>query len=152
MRRRTALWGVRGDATTNSGTGRPTHTPNGRHPISHVGRSTDRHRRYCTLATATASKTKLRPLGDRVVVEPTPREEMTKSGLVLPDTAKEKPQEGTIIAAGPGKINDDGKREPMDVKEGDKVLYAKYAGTEFKIDGDEYLIVSQKDILAIVAD
>jgi chaperonin GroES len=90
------------------------------------------------LATATASKTKLRPLGDRVVIEPTPREEMTKSGIVLPDTAKEKPQEGTIIAAGPGKINDDGKREPMDVKEGDKVLYAKYAGTEFKIDGDEY--------------
>jgi chaperonin GroES len=102
------------------------------------------------LATATASKTKLRPLGDRVVIEPTPREEMTKSGLVLPDTAKEKPQEGTIIAAGPGKINDDGKREPMDVKQGDKVLYAKYAGTEFKVDGDEYLIVSQKDILAIV--
>ena len=89
------------------------------------------------MATATASKTKLRPLGDRVVIEPTPREEMTKSGIVLPDTAKEKPQEGTIIAAGPGKINDDGKREPMDVKEGDKVLYAKYAGTEFKIDGDE---------------
>jgi chaperonin GroES len=112
----------------------------------------DRHRRYCTLATATASKTKLRPLGDRVVIEPTPREEMTKSGLVLPDTAKEKPQEGKIIAAGPGKINDDGKREPMDVKQGDKVLYAKYAGTEFKIDGDEFLIVSQKDILAIVAD
>ena len=77
------------------------------------------------MATATASKTKLRPLGDRVVIEPTPREEMTKSGIVLPDTAKEKPQEGTIIAAGPGKINDDGKREPMDVKEGDKVLYAK---------------------------
>jgi chaperonin GroES len=87
-----------------------------------------------------------------VVIEPTPREEMTKSGIVLPDTAKEKPQEGTIIAAGPGKITDDGKREPMDVKEGDKVLYAKYAGTEFKIDGDEYLIVSQKDILAIVTD
>ncbi|MEJ7695396.1 MAG: co-chaperone GroES [Candidatus Limnocylindrales bacterium] len=93
---------------------------------------------------------KLRPLGDRVVIQPTPREEMTKSGIVLPDTAKEKPQEGTIIAAGPGKINDDGKREPMDVKTGDKVLYAKYAGTEFKIEGDELLIVSQKDILAIV--
>src|SRR5687767_13644041 len=71
----------------------------------------DRHRRYCTLATATATKTKLRPLGDRVVIEPTPREEMTKSGIVLPDTAKEKPQEGKIIAAGPGKVNDDGKRE-----------------------------------------
>ena len=99
---------------------------------------------------ASASSTKLRPLGDRVVIKPTPREEMTKSGIVLPDTAKEKPQEGTIIAAGPGKINDDGKREPMDVKEGDKVLYAKYAGTEFKIDDEDLLIVSQKDILAVV--
>ena len=102
------------------------------------------------MATATASKTKLRPLGDRVVIEPTPREEMTKSGLVLPDTAKEKPQEGTIIAAGPGKINDDGKREPMDVKQGDKVLYAKYAGTEFKVEEQDLLILSQKDILAVV--
>ena len=102
------------------------------------------------MATATAASTKLRPLGDRVVIKPTPREEMTKSGIVLPDTAKEKPQEGTIIAAGPGKINDDGKREPMDVKEGDIVLYAKYAGTEFKIEGEELLIVSQKDILAVV--
>jgi len=101
-------------------------------------------------ATAAATTTKLRPLGDRVVVKPTPREEMTKTGIVLPDTAKEKPQEGTILAAGPGRILDDGKRESMDVKEGDKVLYAKYAGTEFKIDGDELLIVSQKDILAIV--
>ena len=104
------------------------------------------------MATATAASTKLRPLGDRVVVKPTPREEMTKSGIVLPDTAKEKPQEGTILSAGPGRILEDGKREAMDVKEGDKVLYAKYAGTEFKIDGDELLIVSQKDILAIVAD
>ena len=125
-------------------------TPSGRPPKSKAGRSADRHRRYCTLATATATKTKLRPLGDRVVIKPTPREEMTKSGIVLPDTAKEKPQEGTIIAAGPGKINDDGKREPMDVKEGDKVLYAKYAGTEFKVEDEELLIVSQKDILAIV--
>ncbi len=101
---------------------------------------------------ATATATKLRPLGDRVVIQPTPREEMTKSGIVLPDTAKEKPQEGTIIAAGPGRINDDGEREPMDVKTGDKVLYAKYAGTEFKIDNEELLIVSQKDILAVVED
>jgi chaperonin GroES len=101
---------------------------------------------------ATATATKLRPLGDRVVIQPTPREEMTKSGIVLPDTAKEKPQEGTIIAAGPGRINDDGEREPMDVKQGDKVLYAKYAGTEFKIDNEELLIVSQKDILAVVEE
>ena len=102
-------------------------------------------------ATATASKTaKLRPLGDRVVIEPTPREEMTKSGIVLPDTVKEKPQEGKVLAVGPGRILDDGKRESIDVKKGDKVLYAKYAGTEFKIDGDELLILSAKDILAIV--
>ena len=101
---------------------------------------------------ATAIATKLRPLGDRVVIKPTPREEMTKSGIVLPDTAKEKPQEGTILSAGPGRLNDDGKRETMDVKEGDKVLYAKYAGTEFKVDEEDLLIVSQKDILAVVSD
>jgi chaperonin GroES len=104
------------------------------------------------LATATASTTKLRPLGDRVVIQPTPREEMTKSGIVLPDTAKEKPQEGSVLAVGPGRILDDGKREAVDVKVGDKVLYAKYAGTEFKVDENELLIVSQKDILAVVAD
>jgi chaperonin GroES len=104
------------------------------------------------LATATAAGTKLRPLGDRVVVKPTTREEMTKSGIVLPDTAKEKPQEGTILAVGPGRILDDGKREQVDVKEGQKVLYAKYAGTEFKVDEEDLLIVSQKDILAIVED
>ncbi len=104
------------------------------------------------MTSATVSATKLRPLGDRVVIKPILREEMTKSGIVLPDTAKEKPQEGTVLAAGPGRILDDGKREQMDVKEGQKVLYAKYAGTEFKVDGDELLIVSQKDILAIVED
>ena len=102
------------------------------------------------MATATATSKKLRPLGDRVVIKPVPREDITKSGIVLPDTAKEKPQEGIILAAGPGKILDDGKREQMDVKEGDRVLYSKYAGTEFKVDGEELLIVSQKDILAVV--
>ena len=100
--------------------------------------------------TVSGTATGLKPLGDRLVVKPTPREEMTKSGIVLPDTAKEKPQEGMIIAAGPGRILDDGKRESMDVKQGDKVLYAKYAGTEFKIEGEDLLIVSQKDILAVV--
>ena len=104
------------------------------------------------MATATASATKLRPLGDRVVIQPTPREEMTKSGIVLPDTAKEKPQEGNVLAVGPGRILDDGKRETVDVKVGDKVLYAKYAGTEFKVDENELLIVSQKDILAVVGE
>jgi chaperonin GroES len=102
------------------------------------------------LATATASKTKLRPLGDKVIVQPTPREEMTKTGIVLPDTAKEKPQEGTVLAVGPGRKLDNGTVEAMDLKQGDKVLYAKYAGTEFKQDGEELLIVSQKDVLAIV--
>jgi chaperonin GroES len=117
-----------------------------------------RLRRVRTLATATATakiaKTtrKLHPLGDRVVIKPTPREDMTKSGIVLPDTAKEKPQEGLILAIGPGAFDNDGKRIAMDVKAGQKVLYAKYAGTEFKIDGDELLIVSQKDILAVVED
>ena len=101
---------------------------------------------------ATATSSKLRPLGDRVVIKPTPREEMTKSGIVLPDTAKEKPQEGEILAVGPGKTLDDGTREAMDVSVGQKVLYAKYAGTEFKVEGDELLIVSQKDILAVVED
>jgi chaperonin GroES len=101
-------------------------------------------------AVATPITKKLRPLGDRVVVEPSAREEMTKSGIVIPDTAKEKPQEGRILAVGPGRILDDGKREQMDLKKGDKVLYAKYGGTEFKLDGEDLLIVSQKDILAIV--
>ena len=99
---------------------------------------------------ATASSTKLRPLGDRVVIKPTPREEMTKSGIVLPDTAKEKPQEGKVIAVGPGAFDNDGKRITIDVSTGDKVLYAKYAGTEFKLDGEDLLIVAAKDILAIV--
>ena len=102
------------------------------------------------MAKATATATKLRPLGDRVVVKPSEREEMTKSGIVLPDTAKEKPQEGTIVAAGPGRILDDGKRESMDVKAGDKVLYAKYDGKEFKIEGEDLLIVKQSDIRAVV--
>ena len=98
----------------------------------------------------TDTRTTMRPLGDRVAIRPTPREEMTRSGIVLPDTSKEKPQEGTIVAAGPGRLNDKGSREPMDVKAGDKVLYAKYAGTEFKLDDEDLLIVSQKDILAVV--
>ena len=92
----------------------------------------------------------LQPLEDRIVVRPAEAEEKTASGLVIPDTAKEKPQEGSVLAAGPGRILDDGKREKMDVAVNDRVLYAKYAGTEFKVDSDELLILSQKDILAIV--
>ena len=97
-----------------------------------------------------AKKAALRPLGDRVVVKPVPRDEKTASGIILPDTAQEKPQEGEVVAVGPGRTLDDGKREPIDVKVGDRVLHAKYAGTEFKIDGDEFLIVGAKDILAVV--
>ena len=93
--------------------------------------------------------TKLQPLGDRVVVEPLPKEEVSRGGIVLPDTAKEKPQEGKILAAGPGKMTDDGKRIPMDVKVGDIVVYAKYGGTEFKEDGKELMILRESDILAI---
>ncbi len=97
-----------------------------------------------------ATATQLKPLGDRLVVKPTPREEMTKSGIVLPDTAKERPQEGTIMAAGPGRILDDGSREAMDVAVGQKILFQKYAGTEFKLDDEELLILSQKDVLAVI--
>ena len=93
---------------------------------------------------------KLRPLGDRVVISPAPREETTKSGIVIPDTAKEKPQEGKVLAVGPGRVLDNGTREQMDLKPGDTILYAKYAGTEFKLDGEDLLIISGKDILAVV--
>ncbi|MGI8476519.1 MAG: co-chaperone GroES [Thermomicrobiales bacterium] len=93
---------------------------------------------------------KMKPLGDRVVVKPQPREEATKSGIVLPDTAKEKPQRGTIMAAGEGRRDDDGARIAMDVKVGDIVLFAKYAGTEFKLDEEELLILAEKDILAVL--
>jgi len=93
----------------------------------------------------------LRPLGDRVVVKPVEREEKTKSGIVLPDTAKEKPQEGIVEAVGTGRILDTGTKVPMELKVGDKVLYAKYAGNEFKLEEVEYLIISEKDVLAVVA-
>ena len=92
----------------------------------------------------------LKPLGDRLIVEPTESEEVTASGIVLPETAKEKPQQGKVLAAGPGARDDDGKRIEMDVEEGDTVLYAKYAGTEVKIEGEKYLIIKESDVLAIV--
>ena len=94
----------------------------------------------------------LKPLGDRVVLKPVEKEEKTKSGIVLPDTAKEKPQEGIVEAVGTGRILDNGTKVPMELKVGDKVLYAKYAGNEFKVDEIEYLIVSEKDVLAILAN
>lgn len=95
---------------------------------------------------------KLSPLGDRVVVKPAGREETTKSGLVIPDTAKEKPQRGTIVATGPGRRDDDGDRIELDVKVGDVVLFAKYAGTEFKLDEQDLLILAEKDILAVIGE
>jgi chaperonin GroES len=101
-------------------------------------------------STVSGTATGLKPLGDRLVVRPTPREEMTKSGIVLPDTAKERPQEGTVLSVGPGRTLDDGKLEPMEVREGQKVLFQKYAGTEFKLEDDELLILKHADILAIV--
>jgi chaperonin GroES len=103
-----------------------------------------------TTAVAAPITKRLRPLGDRVVVQPAAGEETTKSGIVIPDTAQEKPREGVILAVGPGRILDDGKREKTDLKQGDKVLYAKYAGTEFKLDGEDLLILSHEDILAVV--
>jgi chaperonin GroES len=106
------------------------------------------------MPTATKPKasttTKVQPLADRLVVRPNEREEMTVSGIVLPDTAKEKPQEGTVLAVGPGRLDDKGNRVKPEVKEGDVVLYAKYAGTEVKIDGEELLIMKESDVLAIV--
>jgi chaperonin GroES len=92
----------------------------------------------------------LKPLGDRLIVLPTEQDEVTASGIVLPETAKEKPMQGEVVAAGPGARKEDGTRVAMDVKVGDKVLYAKYAGTEVKIDGKKYLILKETDVLAIV--
>ena len=99
-----------------------------------------------------ATKFKIRPLGDRVVVEPLEAEEKTKGGIILPDTAKEKPQEGKVVAVGKGKVNDKGEVVPMEVKVGDKVLYGKYAGTEVTVDDKQYIILREEDILAIVEE
>jgi chaperonin GroES len=93
---------------------------------------------------------KLKPLADRLVVEPIEREEVTASGIFVPETAKEKPQEGKVVAVGPGRKDDDGDRIEMDVAEGDRVLYAKYAGTEIKLEDNKYLILKESDILAIL--
>mgnify|MGYP000451109723 CR=1 FL=1 len=95
------------------------------------------------------SKINYQPLGDRVILEQQSAEQVTKTGIVLPDTAQEKPQSGTVVAAGPGKVSEEGKTIPMTVKVGDVVIYARYGGTELKISGKEYLIVKESDILAI---
>jgi chaperonin GroES len=108
------------------------------------------HLEVLDMVDAVLTKVKIRPLGDRVLVKPLDKEKQERGGLIIPDTAKEKPQEGEIVAAGKGKTTDDGKILPMDVKPGDKVLYGKYSGTEIKIDGDDYLIMHQEDILGIL--
>jgi chaperonin GroES len=102
------------------------------------------------MATATKSKTKLVPLADRLVIKAVVQEEVLASGIVIPDTAKEKPQQGEVLAAGPGRLDEDGKRIPMDVKVGDRVLYAKYSGQEIKIDQEEYIVLAEKDVLCKV--
>jgi chaperonin GroES len=96
--------------------------------------------------------TSLKPLGDRVVVKPKTREETTRSGIVLPDTASEKPQEGTVLSVGPGRLLDNGKRVEMEVKAGDSVLFAKYAGTDVKLDGEDYLVIRESDLLAVMTN
>ena len=97
---------------------------------------------------ATKSKTQLQPLADRIVITPLKQEEITASGLVIPDTAKEKPQQGEVVAVGPGRMDDSGKRIAMDIQPGDRILYAKYTGTEVKIDGQDYIVLNEKDVLA----
>jgi chaperonin GroES len=100
---------------------------------------------------ATATKSKIKPLEDRILVRPEEGEETTASGIVIPDTAKEKPQEGTVLAIGPGKRSDTGDLIPMDVKKGDRVIYSKYGGTEVILDGEDLLILSARDVLAVRA-
>src|SRR5262245_20281270 len=102
--------------------------------------------------TATKAKTNIRPLGDRVLVKAVERTEQTKSGIFLPDTAQEKPQEALVLAVGNGKLLDNGTRTPIDLKPGDKVLYSKYAGTEIKQDDEEYIILRESDILAVISE
>jgi chaperonin GroES len=102
------------------------------------------------VASSTSTKLALTPLSDRVVVRPTQRDEVTRSGIVLPDTAREKPQRGEVLAVGKGRLTDTGDRIDMDVKVGDQILFAKYGGTEFKLEDEDLLILSEKDVLAVV--
>jgi chaperonin GroES len=98
--------------------------------------------------TKAKTKTDLVPLADRIVITPLKQDEVTASGLVIPDTAKEKPQQGEVLAVGPGKVDDSGTRHPVDVEAGDRILYAKYTGTEVKLDGTDYIVLNEKDVLA----
>ncbi len=103
------------------------------------------------MAAVSLSVSTVKPLGDRIFVKVSESEERTAGGILLPDNAREKPQVGEVTAVGPGKLTEEGKRQPMDVKVGDKVLYSKYAGTEVKLAGEDYVLLSEKDILAVVA-
>ena len=103
------------------------------------------------MTTATKVKVAIKPLEDRIVVQANEAETTTASGIVIPDTAKEKPQEGTVLATGPGRVDDNGNRVPLDVSVGDKVIYSKYGGTEVKYGGEDYLILSARDVLAVVS-
>src|SRR4029453_3133839 len=102
------------------------------------------------MATATATKTKLRPLHDRILVKRIEEQEVRKGGIIIPDTAKEKPQEGKVVAVGNGKVGDDGKKIPLEVKAGDRILFGKYAGSEVKVEDEEYLILREEDVLGII--
>jgi chaperonin GroES len=102
------------------------------------------------MATATATKAKLRPLHDRILVKRVEEEEVRRGGIIIPDTAKEKPQEGKVIAVGTGRVTDEGKKIPLDVKAGDRILFGKYSGSEVKIDDEEYLIMKEEDVLGIL--
>jgi len=102
------------------------------------------------MASATATKTKLRPLYDRILVKRIEEEEVRRGGIIVPDTAKEKPQEGKVLAVGTGRVTDDGKKIPLDVKAGDRILFGKYSGSEVKIDDEEYLIMKEEDVLGIL--
>lgn len=100
------------------------------------------------MAAKAKAKTQLIPLADRIVITPLKQEEVTASGLVIPDTVKEKPQQGEVVAVGPGKADDTGSRVPIDLSSGDRILYAKYTGTEIKLDGSDYIVLNEKDVLA----
>ena len=102
------------------------------------------------MPTATKQKTKIRPLGSNVVVQPLEEEEEMRGGLYIPDTAQEKPQQGTVVAVGPGKLNEEGDRLPMELEEGDRVIYGKYAGNEVEIGGQEYLLIEEEQVLGVV--
>jgi chaperonin GroES len=119
-------------------------------PLAHQAKPKASKSKLRTREGSSSVASKIRPVGDRLVVKPAAKEEITRSGIVIPDTAKEKPQEGEVIAVGSGKLLDNGDRVPMEIKVGDRVLYAKYGGTEFKLDGEDYLVMRESDVLAVL--